>query len=227
MKGRPLTNDEGQEIIKAASFSAIDTVAAGIDLSLGGTPLASGAWGLAKAILGKTMALRQKKALEWVEMIRDNPSIFTLQLLEAEEFQDAFVTSLEGYIKERSDEKRGVLRAIFLDYSVFPNPQEYPLERLNEITKQLTVYDAKKFSYLVHLASEHRTDQSFQDSDDNATALESALRLISLGLLIQDVRPRFVTEKSGPEKPHVYISGLGIRYLHFIKSAGISYENEK
>jgi hypothetical protein len=217
---------DDKELLKSSGLAIVDAVAAGVDTILGGTSLATGAWGLSKALFGRGLALRQKKALEWVEMVRDNPLIYTRQLLETEEFQDSFVTSLEGYIKERDGDKRSVLRAIFLDYSTFPEPTSYPLERLNEITKQLTIFDAKNFSYLVHLASEQNPDVPFQDTRHSLDHIESAFRLISLGLLAQDTSARWGDGSTGVKTPFVFVSGLGIRYYEFVKSSGISHEEE-
>lgn len=200
------------ELLKSSGTATVDTVAAGIDVSLGGAPLASGAWGLSKALLGRGLALRQKKALEWVEMIRDNPTIFTKEILETEEFQDAFVTSLESYIKERDYDKRILLQAIFKDYSSAKNPSTYPVERYYEITKQISLHDAKNFSYLRMIASEGKPGDSVESGD-----MESTLHLISLGLLIQDSRPRFLSADQKLESPSVYISSLGTRYAKFIE----------
>jgi hypothetical protein len=208
-------------LIKTASLAVADVVAAGIDASLGGAPLATGAWGLSKALLGRGMALRQKKALEWVEMVRDNPATFTKVLLETDEFQDAFVISLEGYIKERSEEKRVVLRMIFLDYSAFPDPVQYPLERFNEITKQISIFDAKNFSYLYGLQNGRGKGLSFQDTRHSIEYIESVLHLIYLGLLLQnDSRNAIVKESPMIITPYVYISELGEKYYTFIEAMG-------
>lgn len=219
------TNKDDKELLKLSGIAAADAVATGVDATLGGgAPFASGAWGLAKALLGKGLALRQKKALEWVETVRDNPSIFTKQLLDTEEFQDSFVTCLESYIKERDADKRSVLRAIFLDYSAFPNPLSYPLERLNEITKQITIKDARNFSYIVYLSTEYQPGRSIGEGTGD---IESIFHLCSLGLLIQDASPRFMSEgRAGPPTPFVFVSGLGAHYYEVIKSSGL-LEKEK
>lgn len=205
--------ESDKELSKASGLAAVDAVTAGIDAHMGGLPLATGAWGLSKALLGKGLALRQKKALEWVEMIKDNPRIFTKEILETQEFQDAFVICLEAYIKERSDEKRVLLRNIFKDYTSVSDPANYPLERFYEITKQITLRDAKNFSYIKMIASESKPGISIETDRGK---LESTLHLISLGLLIQDDVPRFVKEQVGASPPRVFMSSLGINYLKFI-----------
>lgn len=223
-----MVSEKDIELSKSGGLAAVDAAVAGIDAALGGVPLATGAWGLSKALLGSGLALRQKKALEWIEMIRDNPTMFTKELLETKEFQDAFTTSLEGYIKERDNDKRSVLRAIFLDYSVFPTPTSYPLERFNEVTKQLTIFDAKNFSYIMYLSTEQKPGVSFQDTRHSPQYIESIFHLISLGLLIQDTSSRFGDGTNGIKTPHVFVSGFGARYYTFIKSSGIDHKgNEK
>ena len=75
------------------------------------------AWKLSVALLGAGLKLRQKRAFEWVEMIKDHPEVFTKDLLSTEEFQDSFVISLEKYARERKEENRGIVKNIFLGYA--------------------------------------------------------------------------------------------------------------
>jgi hypothetical protein len=45
------------------------------------------AWGLSKALYGAGMKLRQERVLEWVEMVRDNPTIFTDEIFITRNFR--------------------------------------------------------------------------------------------------------------------------------------------
>lgn len=193
---------DDKELLKSAGMATLDTAVAGIDAAMGGAPLATGAWSLSKALLGKGLMLRQKKALEWIEMIQDNPHLFPKEIFETEEFQDTFVTCLEAYIKERDSDKRIILRAIFKDYSSVKNPSIYPIERYYEITKQITLHEAKVFSYLRQLSREIQPGKSFQSTPGQ---IEATFHLISLGLLIQDDTPRLVGDNPGLRSPFIYI----------------------
>ena len=211
--------DEHKELSKSSGTATVDTLAAAIDASIGGVPLATGAWAFAKAIIGNGLALRQTKALEWVEMIQQNPEIFTQEVFESEYFQDAFVTSLETYIKERDDYKRILLRNIFLDFNSVKNPKIYPLERMYEITRQITLYDAKNLSYWKMIMGESKPSESIAT---DLGKIESTNHLISLGLLIRDDSPRFAREGEGLTPPRVVLSSLGSQYIGYIKSSSIS-----
>ena len=208
--------NEHKEISKSSGTAAIDTLATAIDASLGGAPLATGAWAFAKAIIGNGLALRQNKALEWVEMVQQNPSVFTEEVLRSEYFQDAFVTSLETYIKERDEYKRTLLRNIFLDFNSVKDPLLYPLERMYEITRLITIYDAKNLSYWKMIMDESRQGESIAT---DLGRMESTYHLINLGLLIRDDSPRFAREGEGLTPPRVVLSSLGGYYIKYIKSS--------
>lgn len=209
-------NEKDKELVKSSGLVTVDAAVAGIDLSLGGLPLASGAWGLSKALFGAGLQLRQKKALEWIDMVKNSPQMLNIQLLESEEFQDAFVMSLESYIKERSDDKRIILRAIFRDYSSANNPKLYPLERLYEITKQITFNDARNFSLIYSISAEDKHMKKVEIGFEHS---ESVLHLVSLGLLTQDTSPRYVNDSGTIQNPRVFVSGLGRMYKTFIEDA--------
>lgn len=197
-------------------------IAGQVDATVSTVPGLAHAWALSQALLGNAAELRQNKAIEWIEMIRDNPSIFTKQVLETEEFQDAFASCFEDYIKERNDDKRILLQEIFKDYTSSRNPETYPLERFNEITKQITVEEAKRFSYLMHLSSEYPSGKPIPGEGP----VELVLHLISLGLLIRDDTPKFAKEGK-IEAPDVFISKLGTHYYQFIKEGESKSEGLK
>lgn len=120
-----------KNLSKSAALGTVEALASSI------TPLAV-AWALAKSLFGNAIALRQQKALEFVELIRDNPSVFTRTLLESSEFQDGFVVSLEDYLKLRLLLKRGAARKIFLDFATAQDKERFILERLNYTLRMIT-----------------------------------------------------------------------------------------
>lgn len=211
-------NEVNKVMMKKAGVAVVDTAAGAVDAAVsGGYPVASGAWALSKAFYGAAMELRKKKVGEWEEMMNNNPSTLTEQLFESEERQDAFATSLESYIKERDSDKRVILRTIFLDYASNLNPEQYPLERLYEITRQITFYEAKILSQLIsELAVSN--GQSVKATPEN---IESVLHLISLGLLIEDTTPVIINPDAGggPRLPKVFHSNLGKKYAEFVSSS--------
>lgn len=124
-------NKSDKNLVKSASKNTVEALVSSLP------PLAV-AWGLAKALYGNALELRQQKALEFVESIINNPSIFTKQLLESAEFQDGFVVALEDYIKLRLVLKRGIARKIFISFAKSEDKEHFALERLNSTLRTVT-----------------------------------------------------------------------------------------
>jgi hypothetical protein len=165
------------------------------------------AWGLSKALYGAGLKLRQHKALEWVEMVRDNPEIFTQEILSQEEFQDGFVYALEKYILERSKKKCKYYRKIFLGFTKSDKKQDFELERFYYALSQLNEYDIEILPRV-----DMRTTSSYQIFDDRQ-GLENVHNLVNAGILFLDPYSRF-----GPvESPYVYTSSFGRRFIKYLK----------
>lgn len=205
--------ESDRELLKNSGTAAIDAVVAAIDTSFGGgMPLTTGAWALAKTYFGRGLVLRQKKALEWIEMVRDNPSIITRELLESNNFQDAFVASLEGYVKERSQDKRTVLRSIFIDYSAFPNSEDYPLEKMQNLVNLITLNEMRTFS---SLGSEVKAgDQISLNNPQDSSAIAAAWGLRQIGLLRENTQTIVI----GGTLPAMVVSELGVEFARYLKS---------
>lgn len=125
-------NEKDVIIIKNSSLAVIDVI-------LNNIPLLNSAWGLSKALLGASMELRQKRALEWVEMIRDNPSIFSGDVLKDEVFQDGFVFLLEKFLRQRNEEKRKYIKNVFLDFAQSDEKIGFEIERIDDVINKITM----------------------------------------------------------------------------------------
>ena len=112
-----------KQILKDSALVLADQIASNL-------PGLNIAWGLIKSLFGAGLKLRQQRALEYIEMIKDNPSIFSQEILESENFQDAFVYSFEKYISERNESKRQIIKRIFLGYSQSENLEQFEIERM-------------------------------------------------------------------------------------------------
>lgn len=129
-------------VLQNSAIVIIDNMVATFDNSNnGGAPLLAIAWGLSKGLYGAGVQLRQDRAVEFVEMIRDNPGIFTKQLLQTEEFQDAFVYVFQKYLSERVAEKRKTIKRIFCGFCEEENKQDFKLERFLNTLEQLSADD--------------------------------------------------------------------------------------
>ena len=161
-------DDKDKQVIKSSALVIADQIASNI-------PALNIAWGLSKGLLGTGLALRQHRALEWVEMVRDNPSIFTDIVLSNEKFQDGFVYTLENFMRERNEYKRKIIKNIFSGFATSQDFENFQLERYINI---LSLLGTDELSQLT----------TFFEKDVNTFEEEEALRweynnLINLGLI--------------------------------------------
>lgn len=168
------------------------------------------AWGLSKALYGAGLKLRQQKALEWVEMVRDNPEIFTKELLDQEEFQDGFVFALERYLTERNEGKRKFFRNIFLGYSTTSRKTDFQLERFIHTLSQMSLGDMQVLKN-VDTSKQDKNYQIYGNADIN---LSNIFNLINLGILHTDPSARL-----GPvNAPFVWVSEFGREFIEYLKN---------
>lgn len=181
-----------------------------VDAVVSAVPGLNLAWGLSKALYGAGLKLRQRKALEWVEMVRDNPSVFTKELLRQEEFQDGFVVALEKYLTERSEIKRKYFQKIFLGYASADQKGIFQLEKFIHTLSQLGIEDTSVLKDI----DISRQDSNYQIYGNKRTHLSNIYNLINLGILHNDTGSRI-----GPvESPFVYISEFGKEFIQYIQN---------
>jgi len=199
-------NDKDKQLLKDSALVVADQIASSI-------PALNIAWGLSKALLGAGMKLRQKRALEWVEMIRDNSSIFTQKLLEQEEFQDGFVYALERYLIERSEEKRHIFRNIFLGFAEVDDKEKFPLEKFTHTLSQLSELDIA----VLRDVDPEEQGRNYQVYGDNLNRIENIFNLISLGILLDTTGNR-LGHNSEKSPPFVKASLFGKEFIKYIKN---------
>lgn len=194
-------NDKDKQLLKDSALVVADQIASNI-------PALNIAWGLSKALFGAGMKLRQQKVLEWVEMIRDHPEVFTKKLLSQEEFQDGFALALEKYITERNENKRKYFRNIFLGFSTSEDKYSFTLERFIHTLSQLSIKDIE----ILRDVDINRQDRNYQIYGNQDTALANIYNLISLGILLNDPSSRL-----GPvNSPFVWISDYGKEFIKYL-----------
>lgn len=203
-----------RNLLKESALAIADSIVASIDSAFQSNaqtpiPLVGIAWGLCKALLGSAMKLRQNRALEWVEMIRDNPQIFTEEVLLDEQFQDGFVFVLEKYLIERNGERRRYIKNIFMGFSTSTNKDTFPLEKLTHTLSQLSIADI----YTLKDVDINRQDKNYQVYGNEGRRIANIYNLISLGILLSDPSSRL-----GPiNSPFVWISEFGKEFIKYIK----------
>ena len=197
-------NERDKQLSKDSALALADSIASTIP------PLAL-AWSLSKTYYGAALKVRQQKALEWVEMVRDNPSFFTEEILKDEKFQDGFVYALEKYLQERNEEKRKYYRNIFLGFTKSNNKPRFELERYYHVLSLLDEFSIETLQYVdIH------TPGSYQLFDD-ARKIQDIHALINAGILYLDTTARY--NGSGKiDSPFVYTSDFGRNFIMFLKN---------
>jgi hypothetical protein len=139
-----------------------------IDAGLSSTPGLSIAWAVCKALYGNALELRQQRALEWVEMIRGNPAVFSKEVLESVEFQDGFIVALEDYLKLRALLKRAMARKIFTEFTRAKDKEQFELERYNMTLRQISPVSLRFMAYIkttVELKRQERVEKTMEGID--------------------------------------------------------------
>jgi len=190
-----------------------------LDAGLSSTPGLAVAWELCKALYGNALELRQQRALEWVEMIRDNPSVFRKQLLESTDFQDGFTVALEEYLKLRTVLKRGIACRIFIDFAQVEHMEHFQLERFNVTLSQISVESLDFLGYIrnqVEPRQQERVEDTMKTIDFNSSPVkpDQARQYIEkqnpLSYAYNDIYTNAGTQIMLPNKPnpaHPSISG--------------------
>jgi len=138
-----------KNLIQRAATNVADVLTGSVDaVVLGGVPALSGAWALAKALLGNALDLRQQRALEFVEAINNDPSTFTQEIVSSEAFQDGFVIALTEYIKIRNFLKRRIALKIFKEFTASGDKVEFPLERFYDTLSKLSTSGIKTLGFI-------------------------------------------------------------------------------
>jgi len=182
-----------------------------VDVIVSSIPALSIAWGLSKALYGAGLKLRQQKALEWVEMVRDNPGIFTHELLIKEEFQDGFVFALEKYITERSEKKRIIFRAIFLGFTEADNQVQFPLEKFLHTLNMLNEKDILVLRD-VDVTKDKESDRNYQVYPNSSRNIDNIFNLVAVGILLLDLSSRI----GSTGIPFVRITLFGKEFVKYL-----------
>lgn len=199
-----LTNPKSDiNLVKRIATGQLDAVASSV-------PGFAQAWALIKALFGNATELRQHRAIEWIEMVRDNPTIITQEVLRSEDFQDAFAWSFEKYIVQRQQHKRNMMRNVFLGYAKAMY-KDFPLERMYSIIENLTLLDISVFRMALKEADKN-LGKSYQVRGNSEKRLTEISGLIYSGLLIEER----MTRMNGVLAPFVTISELGKRFANFL-----------
>lgn len=197
--------DSDRNLLQNAAMVVLDQAASSV-------PGLNIAWGLTKALLGNGLQLRQGRALEWVEFVRENPGTFTEEIMATEQFQDGFVFCVEQYIAERNEEKRQYIKSVFMGFTTTGDQEEFPLERLLMTSQQLSNIDV---ATLKDVDAERR-DPNYQIYGATDQHVDNIYNLIHLGLLSEFGGNRIL--EAGFPAPFVRITAFGKEFISYVLS---------
>jgi hypothetical protein len=134
-------NQSDKNLVKRSALEVADAIASSIiGLNI--------AWALVKALSGNALELRQKRVLEFVEAIQNDPSTFNKNIVSTEEFQDGFVVAITEHIKLRDFVKRRVALKMFKEFAGSNDKVEFPLERFYDTLHKLSVSGIKTLAFI-------------------------------------------------------------------------------
>jgi hypothetical protein len=197
-------NDKDKIIAKDAALAVVEEIVSKV-------PGLKLAYGLSKALFGAGLKLRQKRVLEWVEMVRDNPSVFTKKVLSDDTFQDGFAVALEKYLVERNQEKRKVFRNIFLGFAKAENKEKFPLEKTCHTLSQLTELDIE----VLRDVKVEEYGENYQIYGNNSNRIDNIYNLIGLSLLLNTTGTRGGVDPRN--SPFVKLSPFGREFIEYLK----------
>lgn len=195
-------------LAKDSAMVIADAIIDGLAKSFPGINIA---WNLSKSLFEAGMKLRQERVLEWVEMVQDNPSIFTKQILSTEEFQDGFVYSLEKYLVERSERKRKIARNIFLGFTKAQDKADFPLEKFTHTLSQLSEVDITVLRDVK--VDEQGSNYQIYPVNDPKNRIENVFNLIGQGLLLDTTGTRLGYPQ---DAPFVKASSFGKKFIEYL-----------
>lgn len=201
-------NHKDKIIAKGSALVVADYI---VDQLAQRIPVINIAWGLSKALYGAGMKLREQRALEWVEMVRDNPSVFTKNLWSDEGFQDGFVFALEKYLVERNEGKRKIFKNIFLGFAQSENKEKFSLERFSHTLSQLGEVDIE----VLRDVKVEEYGENYQIYGNNSNKIDNIYNLISLGLLLNTTGTRGGIDPKN--SPFIKLSPFGREFIEYLK----------
>lgn len=204
---KQIVNEKDKIILRESGLSLADLAIDSVNILYPGIKIA---WVLCKALFGSALKLREKRVLEWAEMIKNNSSVFINIDKHDENFQDGFIFALEKFIIERNENKRKTMKKIFLEFSVCQNKINFPLEKLFYVLNQLSERD----TYVLRDVDPDRQDNNYQIYSDERD-IDSIYSLIQCGILFQDHTARFIGEV-GKNSPFVKMTNFGKEFIKYL-----------
>lgn len=190
----------------ATSFNAVmDILGVGIPQTI--PILFAAAYGL----FGYYLCFQQEKINAFAEWIRTHPNEFAEHIVTQPSFQEGFISTIETYMRVRSEQKRELIKQVFLGFAESVNKEDFELERFYETIKIISIEQIKALSSFEKRKSiqltEEREDLLDTYIHTNYEALRS-LEGLGLTLLSTDISVDLHETYSGDEESGLTPDGV-------------------
>lgn len=107
-------------------------------------PVWSILFGSAYGLFGYYLFYQQEKINRFATWIRDNHVVFTADIVEQPTFQHGFFSTLDAYLRTRSEKKARLVQQVFLGFAREEQKEQFELERFYSII-QIISYEGLKY----------------------------------------------------------------------------------
>jgi len=211
-----------KDLVSGGSIGIKNFIIPAIDVLVAQRPEFIPAWILARGFFGSIFDIQQDKINEFVDYIKNNPSIFIKEIVSTEEFQEGFLITFEEYLKQRTENKRKIIQEIFSEFTQSENKINFELERMYDVLNKLM---PSNFKLLMEMGNGlKKTFSNHRRIESNA--YEEIKYLEYLGLVNckkeQDVEVGIAEEDESPdayftEEELFSISTFGYNFVKFLK----------
>jgi hypothetical protein len=125
-------------VVQAGITSALPQVEKIVSFYKDSNPGLYASFLLFSGFYGYLMELNQESINEFVEYLREYPDEFRKEITESEEFRQGFVICLQDFLKSRTQQRREIIKSIFLGFAKAENKHDFLLEQLDDVALKIS-----------------------------------------------------------------------------------------
>lgn len=126
-------NTKDKTLLHGSAEVAVATATSAVDAALavaGLPPVLTPAAGLIMQYLLSDSAATEALLMEWIQMVKDNPDVFTIEQAKRPYFKETMRVAIQAYMNARGEYKRSLLRSVYVGAVEADDTEHFPLERL-------------------------------------------------------------------------------------------------
>ena len=208
---------ENRAIIKNVVITGTDVFVAGAL-----NPIVSAAWFAVKNIYGLYADLSKKEAGEFFEEVDVKLNDIGKEIIDDKNFKLGLLVQLEALIKTRTEQKRKIIKNIFLNgFLEAENLEKFELEKFNNIVNLISIDNLeffKKFQYSNEVVIDIGENELGRRSFD-IRELENLKMLSGFGLILEILNiggaKRYYPSEDGKTK--YSLTNFGKEFIKYLK----------